>query len=397
MKLANLEKELEAQRQVLCKLPTFNPYRSFMLLSKGKNAITSHDIKEYLELTYIPAFPKQLDFKAFLNIILPINNDIRTETTKLNIEAPGVISADVETHIKKLLTLELQFRNIFHACTAKLKQDLTSPEPVSEIATYRATPKLKGTSSTKTLIRSYEKKHSTSVRMSNTFSETKLQHNTEKHLLASYSTELYSKNTIKTALTQQLNLEQLLEESKKSLSLDNEFDIQHCFAMLSDCSKEYITLTDLIKKLKEMGVYHTKNEIVLFLRRYGEHGKMDMEHFYKAFTPYSEEYKCPRSAPYISVGRYSSCFISTFSIALDVERKLELLRVDMRNMSLYSAYKEICGHMNCISPFALSNFLDADASILFDKYDKNKDSVITYMEFIEELCPKAPFLINANV
>jgi Ca2+-binding EF-hand superfamily protein len=396
MKLANLEKELEAQRQVLCKLPTFNPYRSFMLLSKGKNAITSHDIKEYLELTYIPAFPKQLDFKAFLNIILPINNDIRAETTKLNIEAPGVISADVETHIKKLLILELQFRNLFHACTSKLKQDLNHPEPISEIATFRATPKLT-TSSTKMLIRSFEKKHSTSVRLSNTFSEHKLRQNTERSLVESYSTELYSKNTIKTALTQQLNLELLLEESKKSLSLDYEFDIQHCFAMLTDCSKEYITLTDLIKKLKEMGIYHTKNEIVLFLRRYGEHGKMNIKDFYKAFTPYSKDYKYSLSAPYKSVGRYSSIFINTFAIALDVERKSELIRVDMRGMSLYNAYKEVCGCLNTISPSALSNYLDADASILFDKYDKNKDNMITYMEFIEELCPKAPFLINANV
>jgi len=186
--------------------------------------------------------------------------------------------------------------------------------------------------------------------------------------------------------------------------------------MLDHYGKGWLTASELIISLKDnFNINDLKREdIYLFFRRYDgdSDGKLSFSDFCTAFTPLSKEYatlltsrpdfyskKASRYSDYFSAETRDE-FKRVWATNFTTERASECLRVRISkrlNFSLKEAFYmcDLNGN-GIIGVEEFRNVLgehgfyatERELNSLIEKFDKDKDSKVSFAEFVEELTPK---------
>lgn len=186
--------------------------------------------------------------------------------------------------------------------------------------------------------------------------------------------------------------------------------------MIDNGAKGWITASELIESLSDLGSYAHKDDVYLFVRRYDRDsdGRILYSDFCHAFTPKSIHYSSTlnlRKAYYIHSGYKKSEFFSrgtrdlflrTFKVHFSCEEAAELLRKRLARrpgFSVHDAFMacdtdkngyitrdEFRGILKEYGFYATSE----EVTWLVDRYDRNNDGRISYSEFIDEIMPKSP-------
>jgi Ca2+-binding EF-hand superfamily protein len=208
-----------------------------------------------------------------------------------------------------------------------------------------------------------------------------------------------------------------LESAKLNLARRLDFNLYDAFRIFDSCNRGYITLADLRDGLAAIGVYPSTADMELYIKRYDRFGerRLRFSEFSDSFTPTTDAYASSslarrRSNPHVP-SRFSArddCFEAGTRVEMraawnthfKVESMCEGIRQRLRLLpcfDLYSAFLT-CDlyHDGVISKDELRRLIDSrgfyvtetDAKHLVDKMDRDRDGVVSYSEFREELEPK---------
>jgi len=208
-----------------------------------------------------------------------------------------------------------------------------------------------------------------------------------------------------------------LESAKLNLARRLDFNLYDAFRIFDSCNRGYITLADLRDGLAAIGVYPSTADMELYIKRYDRFGerRLRFSEFSDSFTPTTDAYASSslarrRTNPHVP-SRFSArddCFEAGTRVELraawnthfKVESMCEGIRQRHRLLpcfDLYSAFLT-CDlyHDGVISKDELRRLIDSrgfyvtetDAKHLVDKMDRDRDGVVSYSEFREELEPK---------
>ena len=218
------------------------------------------------------------------------------------------------------------------------------------------------------------------------------------------------------AFKEQINLEKELEDAKIRLVIQPDFNLMDAFQMLDKSAKGWITASELVDVLSELGTYAHRDNVYLFVRRWDKNsdGRLRYSEFCDAFTPKSSSHSLTltsRSAYYLHHSYPKNEYftrdtreqlLKTFKVHFSVEESAELLRKRLMrrpNFSAHDAFTACDTDKNgYITRDEFKNILreygfyatDSEVSWLVDRYDRNHDGRISYSEFIEEILPKSP-------
>jgi Ca2+-binding EF-hand superfamily protein len=215
---------------------------------------------------------------------------------------------------------------------------------------------------------------------------------------------------------EQIKLEQELEDAKIRLAQESDFNLLDAFQMIDNGAKGYITASELIESLAELGSYAHKDDVNLFVRRYDRDsdGRIKYSEFCAAFTPKSTHYSSTlnlRKAYYIHANYRKSEFFTrgtrdlylrTFKVHFSCEEAAENMRRRLARrpgFSVHDAFMAVDTDKNgYITRDEFRGILkeygfyptSEEVSWLVDRYDRNNDGRISYSEFIDETLPKSP-------
>lgn len=209
-----------------------------------------------------------------------------------------------------------------------------------------------------------------------------------------------------------------LESAKINLAKRPDFNLSDAFKIFDTSSRGYVTLGDLRDGLAAIGVFPTTSDVELYIKRYDRFGerKIRFSEFSESLTPSTDPYTSStlnrRRSNYFTSSRFSArddCFEagtrlefrSAWNTHFKVEAMCEGIRQRLRALpcfDLYSAFLT-CDLYNdgVISKDELKRLIDCrgfyvndtDAKHLIDKMDRDRDGVVSYQEFREELEPKS--------
>lgn len=209
-----------------------------------------------------------------------------------------------------------------------------------------------------------------------------------------------------------------LESAKCNLARRPDFNLYDGFKIFDTTSRGYVTLADLRDGLAAIGVYPSTSDIELYIKRYDRYGerRIRFTDFSDSFTPSADISLSSslnrRRSNYYAGNRFSArddCFEAgtriefraAWNTHFKVEAMCEGIRQRLRSFpcfDLYSAFLT-CDlyHDGVISKEELRRLIDCrgffitetDAKHLVDKMDRDRDGVVSYSEFREELEPKS--------
>lgn len=186
--------------------------------------------------------------------------------------------------------------------------------------------------------------------------------------------------------------------------------------MLDRSTKGWVTASELVDVLTELGIYANRDNVYLFVRRYDKNsdGRLRYSEFCDAFTPKSTTHSLTlntRSAYYLHnsypkneyfTRETRDYFLRTFKVHFSVEESAELLRKRLMRRPFFSAHDAFSAcdtdRNGYITRDEFKGLLkeygfyatDSELSWLIDRYDRNNDGRISYSEFIDEILPKSP-------
>lgn len=186
--------------------------------------------------------------------------------------------------------------------------------------------------------------------------------------------------------------------------------------MLDRTVKGWVTASEIVDVLQDLGTYANRDNVYLFTRRYDKDsdGRVLYSDFCDAFTPKSSAHSITlnsRGAYYLhhSYPKHEyftrdtrELFLRTFKVHFSVEESAELLRKRLGRRPYFSAHDAFTAvdtdRNGYLTRDEFKNILrdngfyatDSEVSILIDRYDRNRDGRISYSEFIDEILPKSP-------
>jgi len=206
-----------------------------------------------------------------------------------------------------------------------------------------------------------------------------------------------------------------LETYKNTLALKSDFNLLDAFRFFDTTEKGFITRGQLEDGLNEFGIYPTRTELYLLMRKYDIDGDSLMKYseFCDMITPKATEYAeilTKRIPTYLDnesldlVFRYETknTFANVLRKLIEEELDTEVIRQKLARRPLFNAFEAFKALDKCDKgSFGVGEFKELlmdhglyattkDVVSLVEKFDKNQDGKVTYSEFVEEMAPKSP-------
>ena len=345
--LAEKEKLVEINRQVLCQNLNFDAYQVFSYLDlESKNYLNEINLITFLQkknqipctieemqfliLLYDENFDAKLSYSEFLNFVLCDNDlcedfnvhdlfhylkgygDITSESLKIFLEKNYIQFDENDIrNIIKILDLNKDSKidfSEFHyfLCFPKLKCNcccfcqcnciISNKMLYNNFEEVNNSENLKGNESLKMNINNIIEKHH--FQINNLEKENNFQKKYFKypniypynHIDVDSTT---AENQFLCYIAKLIECEKKIETAKINLIKRQDFNIEDAFLIFSNSENNIILFPDFEKGLKELGLYPSMKEIKLIMKRVDNKNKghLIFEDFFDLLIPYSQEYR----------------------------------------------------------------------------------------------------------
>jgi len=204
---------------------------------------------------------------------------------------------------------------------------------------------------------------------------------------------------------------------KCELSVKNDFNLTDLFRMFEYGKLGFLNESDIKFGINLFGVYPTNDEINLLIRRYDGGSSMRLSTFSEMFLPVEREYNRLLSNRtcldyHVTVGpeifSYETKYLlsNLFNALIKTEKTTEHWRQKLSSIKSFSTRfifdkldtynKNSLTSQDFIRNYRINSvfYSSKDLDLIFFKFDKNKDSRISYNEFCDELYPKSREYFN---
>lgn len=206
-----------------------------------------------------------------------------------------------------------------------------------------------------------------------------------------------------------------IEAAKNELATRPDFNVLDSFMMFDLEDKGFITVTELEETLQALGVRLLDDEGFLLMKRYDENNDLKLEYrdIDAMLTPKDPDYarllygRQPIKAPDHQRRRIFSRethqrLLTLLKLHLEAEKLTEAHRQELEEIMQADtafAFKSLDRLSDgFISKDELEGALAdfgfyvtwRDLECLFERYDRNKDGLVSYAEFVQELTPQSP-------
>jgi Ca2+-binding EF-hand superfamily protein len=232
-----------------------------------------------------------------------------------------------------------------------------------------------------------------------------------------YSSSLRAADQIElvSAFKEQIDLARDLDSAKNDLALRSDFNLDDAFRMFDLEDKGYVSIAEFEETLESFHLPPLRDEVSLLVKHYSRIGdtRLLMSDFSTLLMPQGHEYaRMIRSRlPYNSSVRerrrvftYETTerLLRVLRLSLEAERVAESLRQRLSRLptfNLYDAFQAVdSGRDGFITLDEFREILGRhgvfattkDLESLMDRYDKNRDGMVSYSEFVQEVTPKSP-------
>jgi len=208
-----------------------------------------------------------------------------------------------------------------------------------------------------------------------------------------------------------LDTEESIEKLKCDLALRSDFNIKDCFYLFENSYKDYITKQDFMYGCQRLSLNFNNEEINIFFKKYDLNGDgvLNYNNFFDMFVPFHKEYRTmvENRLPNNYIPKYNKeeIFLDGTKLYLqnllryiiENEKKIDGLRNNLPKIKQIIlnkiAYKLTGNDKNYITPLDFANYLKnnkkiialSEADILFIRFDRNRDGVITIDDIIREI------------
>ena len=215
---------------------------------------------------------------------------------------------------------------------------------------------------------------------------------------------------------EQIQLENELEDAKNRLALQPDFNVPDAFDLLDRYNLGSLTATELSDSLASNGIYTSSEDVFLFVKRYDRNhdSRLHSYEIQEALMPKSASHatslqlrrahfsilRAPRHEYFSSYTR--ELFWKTLRVHFSVEASAENLRRRLLRRPGFSASDAFAAVDQDRNGFITRDefrailreygFYQTETEInwLLERYDRDRDSRISYSEFVEEILPKSP-------
>ena len=207
--------------------------------------------------------------------------------------------------------------------------------------------------------------------------------------------------------------EKEIDEIKSDLALRKDFLFIELFKAFELEGRGYLTESDVKYTLRELNLNPSLEEVSLLLRRYNSFrsSTLDLRAFAEMVLPQDKSFsdKLQECATYNITIPYRyfdellpqtrSLISKLFTLVIEQERKLEGIKQFIKNLPFFNV-KEIFNNIDRKEKgyFSTQDLVQycrenkvfiskGDAELIFNRFDKNKDWKVSYIEFVDELKP----------
>ena len=224
----------------------------------------------------------------------------------------------------------------------------------------------------------------------------------------------YEENEFADNLKEQISLERELENAKQSLALRNDFSLDDAFRVFDLDLLGSVRVFELKEGMALYGVYASHEEAQLLLNRYdlNRDGRLSFSEFSSIFLPKDASLasllrsrpplgsRLPRSQMFPLATRDQ--FVHLLRLHVSVENAAERTRQRQARRPLFSIVEAFDAvdknHNGFITKNEFAELLEdhrffasnKELDLLIDRFDKNKDGLVSYSEFVREVAPQSP-------
>jgi len=375
----------------------YNPYRSFASLDEmNLNYITLENLQNFLVKNGIEIF----------------NSECAAIFKRLDLDRDGRISFSEFNKVFTLTSTHSSSRTNNFLKTSTSSSFYKSPirnEKSTFLSPVRETSRL-NQSLSKSVNRSVDMS-SSKLSDSNSFSQT-----FTRSRFSTYEEELFVEYLRETLIN-----EREVERLKSLLAMKSDFNLRDLFRVFQFNNMSYLNTSDIKLGFNLFNVFPTNEEIDLLVKRFDGANVLSNLGFNEMLLPVDLEYNTLMRSRFgydyhLKYGPEIFSFETRFAIenlfkaivnseisAESWRQKFYCLRTfDSRTIfdKIDYFYKNYITSEDFIRNFKINAVLynSKDLDLLFFKFDKNRDSRISYIEFTEELFPKSrEFLIRNSL
>ena len=200
----------------------------------------------------------------------------------------------------------------------------------------------------------------------------------------------------------------IIEITRQLLSIRDDINLTDLFELFDHSSKQIISSTDFLHTLKEFGLFLNKDEIKYLFRKFNKNINefFDYEEFCEIFLP--KKYSSAKIMSEKQTNEYVSgltqetrkILCRLFNNIIEGEKSNENYRKMIgvnKECSGYDLFNKIKKNYSIgIYKEDISNFMkknnkhrlsNGEIELLMERFDKNKDGMIDYKEFLNEITP----------
>jgi len=227
-----------------------------------------------------------------------------------------------------------------------------------------------------------------------------------------YESGLLEENLFIDYLKEILTCEREIERIKCELAVKSDFNLTDLFRMFEYGKQGFLNESDIKFGINLFGVYPTNDEINLLIKRYDGGSSMRLSTFSEMYLPVERDYNRLLSNRtcldyHVNIGpeifSYETKYLlsSLFNALIKTEKTTEYWRQKFYSIKSFNT-RYVFDKLDSYSKNSLSpqDFIrnyrinsvfynSKDIDLVFFKFDKNKDSRISYNEFCDELFPKS--------
>lgn len=226
----------------------------------------------------------------------------------------------------------------------------------------------------------------------------------------------FEEDELAQSLKELIDLENKLESAKEALSFRPDFTLHDAFRIFDMSRFSRIGSVDIKEAYASFGVFITLDEALLIMSRFDRDRDetLTFAEFADMFLPFDalsgkslndRSYRFPQGyyiTPDILDPITRSDFVLVLRLTMDVENHAERIRQKhaMRPLfdrtDAFEAINRFGGNIITKEDFAnllaRNRFLATDKELtsLMDRFDKNKDGMVSYSEFVDEITPHSP-------
>lgn len=227
---------------------------------------------------------------------------------------------------------------------------------------------------------------------------------------------VHEEDALVNGLRDLISQERELENSKVALTMKPDFNLHDAFVIFDHCRHGAITQADLREGLAAIGVFPTPDEVNLFFQRYdtNKNHRLNFSEFSAAFVSDDNYYahmlnRRPSNHRH-HLHRRDDCFFpdtqvehrNMWRVHFKVESAAEAVRLRLAAHPYFNpvqAFNSLDLNMDGrINSNEIKRIIESrgfyvtqkEAQQVLSKYDKNKDGLIDYHEFVDEIEPKSP-------